>query len=200
MSFFTEELDRSRIPVAIVSGFLGSGKTTLINALLKDQRLARTAVAINEFGEVPIDQHLIDHGEDRTIVMANGCLCCNLAGDMEDAVMRVFSRRESGDIPDFDRLIVEPSGLSDPAPIAHAILRHPVMSRTFSLQPMIATVDAVLAPTQIKRFPEVLRQISLADTIVTATGDQSMADQIDNLCRALSKKVEEEYREQNKQS
>jgi G3E family GTPase len=128
-SFLTQEADRSRMPVALLSGFLGSGKTTLVNALLRDPRMAGTAVAINEFGEVPLDHDLIDHGIDKTVVMANGCLCCNLAGDMEDAVMRLFSRREVGQLPSFQRLLIEPSGLSDPAPIAQAILRNPVMSR-----------------------------------------------------------------------
>lgn len=171
MSFRSEVDDLSRVPVSIVSGFLGSGKTTLINSLLKEPSLSRTAVAINEFGEMPIDQHLIDHGADSTIVMANGCLCCNLAGNMEEAVMRVFSRRESGEVPNFDRLIVEPSGLSDPAPIAHAIMRHPLMSRAFSLESMIVTVDAVLAEQQIDKYQEVRKQISLAEFIVITKCD-----------------------------
>ena len=127
--FLTPATDRARMPVALLSGFLGSGKTTLVNALLRDPRLAGTAVAVNEFGDVPLDRDLIDHGADRTVVMANGCLCCNLAGDMEDAVMRLFTRREANDLPRFERLIIEPSGLADPAPIAQAILRNPLMAR-----------------------------------------------------------------------
>ena len=93
-SFLSQQADRGRVPVALLSGFLGSGKTTLVNALLRDPRMAGTAVAVNEFGDVSLDRDLIDHGADKTVVMANGCLCCNLAGDMEDAVMRLFSRRE----------------------------------------------------------------------------------------------------------
>lgn len=171
MRFISADDDRARIPVSIVSGFLGSGKTTLINALLSDARFARTAVAINEFGEIPIDQHLIDHGDDQTIVMANGCLCCNLAGDMESAVMRVFSRAEQGEMPSFDRLIIEPSGLSDPAPIAQSILRHPVLSRAFSLHPLVVAADAGLVVSQFGRFPEVRKQIELADTIIITKTD-----------------------------
>src|SRR5258708_34194996 len=125
--------------VALLSGFLGSGKTTLVNAFLRDPRMAGTAVAVNEFGEIPLDRDLIDHGSDKTVVMANGCLCCNLAGDMEDAVMRLFSRRESQDVPWFERLIVEPSGLSDPAPIAQAILRNPLSSRARPLEAFVTT-------------------------------------------------------------
>ena len=171
MSYISEQEHRTRVPAAIISGFLGSGKTTLINAILRDPRFARTAVAINEFGEVPIDQHLIDHGDDQTIVMANGCLCCNLAGDMEEAVMRVFGRSEQGEIPSFDRLIVEPSGLSDPAPIAQALLRQPVLSRAFSLHPLLVTIDAALILSQLDRHSEVRKQIELADTIVVTKVD-----------------------------
>ena len=91
--FLSQRDDRTRMPVALLSGFLGSGKTTLVNALLRDPAMANTAVAMNEFGEVPIDRDLIDHGPERTMVMANGCLCCNLVGDLDLAVMRLFSRR-----------------------------------------------------------------------------------------------------------
>jgi len=169
--FLDQAADRQRLPVVLLSGFLGSGKTTLVNALLQDPRLADTAVAINEFGEVALDQMLIAHDRDATVVMANGCLCCNLAGDMEDAVMRVFSRRQSGDLPAFKRLIVEPSGLADPAPIAQAVLRNPVMSRALRLAAIVTTVDAVFAGAQSTQFPEFSKQVSLADTVVLTKGD-----------------------------
>lgn len=163
--------DAARMPVAVLSGFLGSGKTTLLNRLLQDPRLANTAVAINEFGAVPLDQHLIDHGEDKTVVMANGCLCCNLAGDMEDAVMRVFSRRASGSLPRFDRLIVEPSGLADPAPIAQAILRQPALSRVMRLDTILTMVDGVFGLRQLNEHPEARKQAEIADTILVSKGD-----------------------------
>jgi G3E family GTPase len=169
--FVSEETDRHRLPVAVLSGFLGSGKTTLINALLRDQRLADTAVAINEFGEIPLDQHLIDHGDDKTVVMANGCLCCNLAGDMEEALMRIFSRRASGLIPRFSRLIVEPSGLADPAPIAQAILRNPLMSRVLRLDTTLATVDAVFAARHLDRNAEARKQVAFADRLLLTKTD-----------------------------
>jgi len=169
--FVSEDADRHRLPVALLSGFLGSGKTTLLNALLRDPRLADTAVAINEFGEVALDQHLVDHGDDKTVVMANGCLCCNLAGDMEDALMRVFSRRDNGTIPRFARLIVEPSGLADPAPIAQAILRNPLMSRVLRLDTTLATVDAVFGPRQLDEHEEARKQVAFADRILLTKTD-----------------------------
>ena len=180
-SFLTQNADRSRLPVALLSGFLGSGKTTLVNALLRDPRMAGTAVAVNEFGEIPLDRDLIDHGADKTVVMANGCLCCNLAGDMEDAVMRLFSRREGGELPQFQRLIIEPSGLSDPAPIAQAILRNPMMSRAMRLEAIVTTVDAVFAATQLARHPETRKQIALADRLVLTKTDLATPESIEPL-------------------
>jgi G3E family GTPase len=184
-SFLTQNADRSRLPVALLSGFLGSGKTTLVNALLRDPRLAGTAVAVNEFGEIPLDRDLIDHGADKTVVMANGCLCCNLAGDMEDAVMRLFSRREGGEVPRFERLIIEPSGLSDPAPIAQAILRNPVMSRAMRLEAIVTTVDCVFAETQTARHPEFVKQVALADRLVLTKTDLATADAVERLRTSL---------------
>ncbi len=183
--FLTEQADRGRIPVGLLSGFLGSGKTTLVNALLRDPRLAGTAVAVNEFGAIPLDHDLIDHGADKTVVMANGCLCCNLAGDMEDAVLRLFSRREDGEIPAFRRLVVEPSGLSDPAPIAQAILRNPVMSRVFRLEAIVTTVDALFGLEQLARHPETRKQAALADRLVLTKTDLVPAAAIEVLKSAL---------------
>jgi len=169
--FVTRDSDRRRLPVVLLSGFLGSGKTTLVNALLRDPRLAGTAVAINEFGEVPLDQHLIEHGADKTVVLANGCLCCNLAGDMEEAVMRVFARRQAGDLPAFARLVIEPSGLADPAPIAQAILRNPVMARALRLEAIVSAVDALFIEGQLARHPETRKQVALADQLVLTKTD-----------------------------
>ena len=180
-SFLSQDADRSRLPVALLSGFLGSGKTTLVNALLRDPRMAGTAVAVNEFGEISLDHDLIDHGADKTVVMANGCLCCNLAGDMEDAVMRLFSRREDGGVPRFQRLIIEPSGLSDPAPIAQAILRNPVMSRVMRLEAIVTTVDSLFAETQAVRHQEFVKQVALADRLILTKTDLAAADTVDRL-------------------
>jgi G3E family GTPase len=184
-SFLTQDADRDRLPVVLLSGFLGSGKTTLINALLRDPRMAGTAVAVNEFGEVPLDRDLIDHGADKTVVMANGCLCCNLTGDMEDAVMRLFSRREGGEVPRFQRLIIEPSGLSDPAPIAQAILRNPVMSRAMRLEAIVTAADAVFAAMQVARHPEFAKQVALADRLVLTKTDLAPAEDVERVRAVL---------------
>jgi len=183
--FLSQQADRARLPVALLSGFLGSGKTTLVNALLRDPRLADTAVAVNEFGAVPLDRDLIDHGDDKTVVLANGCLCCNLSGDLEAAMMRLFSRRDTGELPRFRRLIVEPSGLADPAPIAQAILRNPMMARALRLEAIVTTVDALFAEAQLARHAETQKQVRLADRLVLTKTDLADADTTARVCDAL---------------
>jgi G3E family GTPase len=169
--FLSATADRERLPVVLMSGFLGSGKTTLVNAMLREPAMARTAVAVNEFGAVPIDAELIDHGSEKTVVMANGCLCCNLAGDMEEAVMRLFTRAEDGALPAFERLIVEPSGLADPAPIAQGIMRNPMLSQVLRLEAIVTTVDALFGRTQLLRHAETVKQVALADRLVVTKSD-----------------------------
>ncbi|MDB5408543.1 MAG: ATP-binding protein [Rhodospirillales bacterium] len=171
MSWVEEEIARDRLPVALLTGFLGSGKTTLLNRILGDPRLAETAVAINEFGEMALDQHFIDHGEDKTVVMANGCLCCTVSGDLDDAVMRIFTRRQSGELPQFKRLIIETSGLADPAPILQALLNNPVMSRLFRIDTLVTTVDGVFGRRQLSDNDEAVKQVALADRLVLTKPD-----------------------------
>jgi G3E family GTPase len=169
--FISPQSDVQRLPVALLTGFLGSGKTTLLNALLQDARAANTAVAVNEFGEIPLDSHLIDAAPDQIVTLANGCLCCNIGGDMQDSMMRLFASRQAGAIGRFDRLIIEPSGLSDPAPIAQAILRNPVLSRMFRLETIICTVDALFAERHFAAHAETRKQAALADRIVITKSD-----------------------------
>jgi G3E family GTPase len=169
--FIQTEADICRIPVILISGFLGSGKTTLVNGLLSDPRLADTAVAVNEYGPAPLDHHLIENGDDGTVLLANGCLCCNVSGDLDEAVMRLFSRRDAGNLPRFKRLIIEPSGLADPAPIAQALLRNPVMSRAFRLEAIVTTVDGVFGEEQVRRHPETRKQVMLADQVILTKTD-----------------------------
>jgi G3E family GTPase len=169
--FIRPGTDRFRLPVLLLSGFLGSGKTTLVNALLRDPRLADTAVAVNEFGDVPLDSHMIDDGAERTVLLANGCLCCTLSGDLEGAVMRIFARRAAGVLRPFTRLLIEPSGLADPAPILQAILRNPVMARAMRLAGTLCTVDALFAERQLPAHAEARKQVALADRLVITKPD-----------------------------
>ena len=163
--------DRARMPVVVLTGFLGAGKTTLLNALLRHPEFADTAVAINEFGAVALDQHLIERDEGDVLVLANGCLCCNVGGDAEEAVMRLFARREQGGLPPFRRLIVEPTGLADPAPLAQSILRSPLMARVLRLSGIVGVIDAMFGVRNLTEQPEAARQMALADRIVITKTD-----------------------------
>jgi len=183
--FVQPEADISRLPVILISGFLGSGKTTLVNGLLADPRLADTAVAVNEYGPAPLDHHLIENGDDGTVLLANGCLCCNVSGDLDEAVMRLFSRRDAGNLPRFKRLMIEPSGLADPSPIAQALLRNPVMSRAFRLEAIVTTVDGLFGEEQLKRHPETRKQVMLADQLILTKTDLISDDRLSALDAAL---------------
>jgi G3E family GTPase len=186
--FLPESESRARLPVVLVSGFLGSGKTTLVNALLAQEALAGTAVAVNEFGAMPLDRTFVDHGPHSTVVLANGCLCCNLGGDMETAVMRLFSRRDEGALPAFRRLIIEPSGLSDPTPIAQSILRNPLLARALRLEAIVTTVDGRFGAMQMERHSEMHPQIAMADHLLITKPDLSDAAGLHELRQMLSRK------------
>jgi G3E family GTPase len=172
--------------VVLLTGFLGAGKTTLLNALLADPAMADTAVAINEFGAVALDQHLIARDEGDVLVLANGCLCCNLAGDTEEAMLQLFARRAEGSVSPFRRLIVEPSGLADPAPLAQAILRNPLMARHMRLAGIVAVVDALFGARHLAQQPESGKQVAMADGIVLSKTDLADAPTLADLQRQIA--------------
>ncbi len=154
------------LPVNLVTGFLGSGKTTLLNRLLRAPQLARTAVLVNEFGEVGLDHLLLEKIDAETVLLPSGCVCCTIRGDLAEAIRSLFSRRERGIIPRFDRLAIETTGLADPAPIVSTLLAEPVLRHHFRLGNVIATVDAVNGARQLAEYPESVKQAAIADRIV----------------------------------
>ncbi len=159
------------IPVNVLTGFLGSGKTTLLKRLLQSPRLRDTAVLVNELGEVGLDHHLLEAVEEDTVLLGDGCLCCSMRGDLAGAMRSLYSRRERGEIPPFRRLVIETSGLSDPAPIVYTLLSEPVIRHHFRMGILVATVDAVNASSQLERHGESVKQVAVADRLVITKTD-----------------------------
>ena len=160
-----------RLPVGLVTGFLGSGKTTLLARLLARPELGETAVLVNELGEVAIDHHLLRRVDERTVVLAGGCLCCTLRGDVADELRDLLSRRTRGEIPAFRRVLVETTGLADPAPILNTLLAEPVVRHHFEPEVVVATVDALNGLGQLDRREETLKQVVVADRLVVTKTD-----------------------------
>jgi G3E family GTPase len=153
--------------VSLVTGFLGSGKTTLISRLLGHPDMGETAVIVNELGEIGIDHHLLRRVDERTVLLRSGCICCSLRGDLADELRDLLSRRESGELPPFRRVVVETTGLADPAPIVYTLLSEPVVRHHYGLETVVATVDAVHG----LRHEESVKQVAIADTLVVTKGD-----------------------------
>lgn len=160
-----------RVPVVAVTGFLGAGKTTLIRALLDKPEGANTAVVVNEYGEVGIDDALLRSSSDATVLLGNGCLCCNLRTDLQETLRGLFADRARGAVPSFERVIIETSGLADPGPVLQTFATDRALGREFHLQALVTAVDAVNGETNLERMPEARKQLALADRIVLTKSD-----------------------------
>ncbi len=167
-----------RLPVALLTGFLGSGKTTLLNRLLRHPDMARTAVVINEYGAIGIDPLFVERSDGEVTVLTNGCLCCDVQGDLEGVIGTLFGQRDRGEVPSFDRMVIETTGLADPAPIMQMLLNQPLVVDNFRLDALITTVDAVHALRQLKEQPEATKQIALADRLVLTKSDLATDEQM----------------------
>jgi G3E family GTPase len=156
---------KGRIPVTLVTGFLGSGKTTLINAALRSAELAKTVVVVNEFGEVGLDHHLFASSSDAVVVLENGCLCCTVRSDLVGTLTGLYHARERGDIPAFDNVVIETSGLAEPGPVLQAFLSEPTLDGLYRVASVLTLVDAVNWAGTSEAHDESVRQVALADQI-----------------------------------
>ena len=159
------------IPVAVITGFLGSGKTTLLARLLRDPDMCRTAVIINEFGAVGLDHELIATSDESFVRLSNGCLCCNVRSDLVLTLADLAAKRAAGTVPQFERVVVETTGLADPAPILHALMTDRELCGTYVLDGVVTTVDAVAGLATLQRHEISLRQAAVADRIVLTKSD-----------------------------
>jgi G3E family GTPase len=161
----------TRIPVTIVTGFLGAGKTTLIRALLDSPEGANTAVVVNEYGEIGIDNALLRASSDATVLLGNGCVCCLARSDLQETLRTLFADRARGAVPSFQRVIIETSGLADPGPLLQTFASDRALGQEFHLQALIAVIDAPNGARNIASAPEAREQIALADRIVLTKSD-----------------------------
>ncbi len=155
-----------RFPVFLLTGFLGSGKTTLINALLRDPAFADTALIVNELGAIGLDHLLFATAADNVRLLESGCLCCTIVDSLHETLADLNFRRVRGEIPAFARVIVETTGLADPGPILNTLLGHRLVTDFYRLEAVVVTVDSQHAAAEFDRHPEVAKQIAVADRLV----------------------------------
>jgi len=160
-----------RLPVSILTGFLGSGKTTLLKALLNHPDMDRVMVIVNEFGEIGLDDALIEQVDEDAVLLSSGCLCCTVRNDLMDTLKSLYKWRAKAEIPEFDRIVIETTGLADPAPILHTMMSDGFLVTRFTLDGVVAVVDAVNAPWQLDQQFESVKQAAVADRIVLSKTD-----------------------------
>jgi dihydroorotase len=161
----------SLIPVTLLTGFLGSGKTTVLNYVLKQPAMAATAVIVNEFGEVGIDHLLVEKATDDVVLLNSGCLCCTVRGDIADTLVNLFVDRAKGRIPGFERVVIETTGLADPAPILHVLMSDPIVAERYMVDGVVTTVDAVNGGDTLDRQVEAVKQAAVADRLLLTKCD-----------------------------
>src|SRR6186713_1382926 len=174
-----------RIPVSIVTGFLGSGKTTLINKLLKRPEMNRVAVIVNELGEIGVDNDLVEVSSEQMMLLNNGCLCCVLRGDLQETMRDLFVKRRNGEIIDFDRLVIETTGLADPAPVMQTLMTDTMLQAQYRLDCVVTLVDAVNGIGQLDTLKEPVKQTALADRLVITKTDLVDEAQVEALIARL---------------
>ena len=175
----------SSIPVSVITGFLGSGKTTLLNHLLGHPDMEETAVLINEFGDIGIDHLLVETISEDIVVLNSGCICCTVRGDLIDSLRELFIKRLRGEVPQFRRVLIETTGLADPAPVIHTLMNDPVIAERYRMDGIVTTVDAVLGDGQLDTHEESVKQAAVADRIVMTKTDLAEDDAVAGLRRRL---------------
>ena len=168
-------------PVTVLTGFLGSGKTTLLNAMLADPRYADTAVLVNEWGEIAIDHALVRSSSENVVTLPSGCICCRVAGELLGTLRELHFQRASGAVPPFRRVVIETTGLADPAPLLATLIEMPAVAARYSLAGVVTTVDAEHGMATLDAHPEAVKQAAIADRLVITKVDRADGATVDAL-------------------
>jgi len=169
----------------VLTGFLGSGKTTVLRHLLQQLETNRLAVLINEFGEIGLDHQLVASVDDSTVLLNNGCLCCSVRSDLIKTLRGFYVRRAAGEISTFDRVVIETTGLGDPISVIHSLIRDPLLADCYRLDGVITTVDALIGEATLDRHPEAIKQAAVADRLLLTKVDLAGASMQATLSRRL---------------
>ena len=172
------------IPVTLLTGFLGSGKTTLLNQLIR--QLPHTAIIMNEFGEIGLDHQLLQKTDGPLALLQGGCICCSVVGSLSPTLKNLFMAAKSGDLPQFERVIIETTGIADPAPILDTLINDRWIAARFVLNSVVTTVDAVLGEQQLDSYFEAVKQVAVADRLVLTKTDLASAAMLDALRSRLA--------------
>ncbi|MBP1852203.1 CobW family GTP-binding protein [Rhizobium halophytocola] len=182
-----------RVAVSILTGFLGAGKSTLLNRVLKDPAMKDAAIIINEFGEVGIDHLLVTAADEQMVELADGCLCCTVRGALVDTLAMIADAMQTGGIRPLSRIVIETTGLADPAPVMQSVIGNPVIAQNFEIEGMVTVVDAINALQTIERYPEAMKQVAVADRLVLSKlslADDETAERLRTRLRALNPRAQ----------
>ena len=180
MSYFPED-----ISITILTGFLGSGKTTILSSLIKHKLMANAAIIINEFGEIGLDHDLIETTDENVIELQNGCICCTIQGDLKSTLLNLLKKMEKGEISTFNHVIIETTGLADPVPIIHTLMTSLDLQRIYSIDGVITVVDAINGESTYNIHEEAVKQTAFADRIVLSKTDIADKGRVNSLTKRI---------------